>query len=390
MIKRILLPYAGTSVGGSYISSAEVAGYIQRNLQLQCQVLLPERNSNDAIFRREGLIPHHYHFGAIRVSRVQQTIGFRLKLQALPSHLMMLKIAVSQLRRLRPHLVHINDGRTFFPWALAARSMNIPVLWHVRGVAGNSYLDRFRLNLSNQLIFVSDAIRNRFGDTIKQPHKTIYNAVNLERFHPPDDRGIAKEKLGLKSDRTTIGFVANLLPFKRPEWAIRTVLELVSKGNNVDFVWCGSDPSGGAYENRLRKMVVEAGMGQHFHFLGYRSKIEEVMQALDLLLVTSTAKGEGFPRVVIEAMACGAAVISTRCGGVAETIEDGRTGILVEADDYPAIIRAATQLITQPNYCRKLSEKAVANIRSRFSLSQIGQQVGMVYKHLLEQYDNNE
>lgn len=124
-------------------------------------------------------------------------------------------------------------------------------------------------------------------------------------------------------------------------------------------------------------------MTPYFHFLGFCPEVEKVMQAIDILLLTSTAQGEAFPRVVIEAMACSTAVVTTRCGGVAEAIENGRNGLIVEADDFPALLNATEQLITQPDYRHQLAQTAVADARARFSLSHVSQQVKQVYDFLL-------
>jgi glycosyltransferase involved in cell wall biosynthesis len=174
-----------------------------------------------------------------------------------------------------------------------------------------------------------------------------------------------------------------LIWYKRPEWAVEVVITLRRAGYSVIFVHCGADSTAGDYERRLSQMVAEAGMATHFHFLGYCAEVEKMMQAMDILLLTSTAKGEAFPRVVIEAMACGTAVLSTRCGGVAEAIDNGRNGLIVEADDYPALLRAAERLVTQPDYRSELAETAVADACARFSPEKIGLQVSQVYEQLL-------
>jgi D-inositol-3-phosphate glycosyltransferase len=381
-----LLPFAGTSVGGSYVSSAQVAGYIQQHFGYECRILLPERGRNVQLFQLAGLTPSYYRLGQERVARLRQTRGLRPKVVALPAHWSMVRTAVTQLRHHQPQLVHINDDRSFLAWALAARYLRIPALWHIRNADGNKYLDPLRLRLADYLIFVADAVRQRFAPRAAlPPNTTIYNAVDFERFHPvtADTRQRLQIELGLPRTSLLIGLIANLLPRKRPEWAVQAVIDLRRQGHDVHLVWCGSDPSDGIYANQLRQMVAQADMELYFHFLGYCAEVEKVMQAVDLVLLTSKAKGEAFPRVAIEAMACGTAVLSTRCGGVAEAIDNGRNGLLVEANDYAAFFKAAEQLVENPEYRLQLAETAVATVRARFSLSQISQQVCQVYDQLL-------
>ncbi len=78
-----------------------------------------------------------------------------------------------------------------------------------------------------------------------------------------------------------------------------------------------------------------------------REPVDAIVRALDeawLLLLPSRA--EGTPRIVLEAMCRGRAVVGGRVGGIPDVVEDGVSGILVDPDDVAGIAAAATTLLT--------------------------------------------
>lgn len=78
-----------------------------------------------------------------------------------------------------------------------------------------------------------------------------------------------------------------------------------------------------------------------------REPIEAIVRALDdawLLLLPSRA--EGTPRIVLEAMCRGRAVVGGRVGGIPDVLEDGKSGMLVDPDDIEGIVGAVTGLLS--------------------------------------------
>jgi glycosyltransferase involved in cell wall biosynthesis len=61
-----------------------------------------------------------------------------------------------------------------------------------------------------------------------------------------------------------------------------------------------------------------------------------------------SSRSEGLANVVLEAMACGTPIVSSRCGGAEEVIEDGRSGLLYDVGDIDGLARALEVILTQP------------------------------------------
>lgn len=379
-MKSVLFPYTHTAVGGSYISSSLLVKYLHGLPDWDVRVCLPERGLNAPFFEFDGFRPDYLG------TEVMGKSGLRHKsfTRRLPAHIQAYRLATSYLRDHRPNLVHVNDTKTQLLWGWAARRLKIPVVFHVRNV-GKTGMDRYCLPFADQLILVSDAVRGRLkGYRTLPPHETIHNAVDFDTFYPPQNREAYRARLGLDPGRLTLGFVGNLLSRKRPEWAVRAAIDLLERGSDVQLAVVGEDKSDDrGYEGRLKVMVEEAGVSKHVHFLGYRDDVPEVMRALDVLLLASTAKGEGFPRVVIEAMAAGVAVVATRVAGVPEALTDGVSGVMVDPDDYGAFARAVRTLAEDGALRQDVARRGHEEALARFSVETYGERVIAVYDKVL-------
>jgi glycosyltransferase involved in cell wall biosynthesis len=81
---------------------------------------------------------------------------------------------------------------------------------------------------------------------------------------------------------------------------------------------------------------------------------------------------EGFGIVALEAAASGKPVVATRVGGIADAVEDDKSGILVAAGDYRGLSRAVTALLRDGPFSAALGEFGRCRVREKFSWLGIG------------------
>jgi glycosyltransferase involved in cell wall biosynthesis len=111
----------------------------------------------------------------------------------------------------------------------------------------------------------------------------------------------------------------------------------------------------GSEEARLKGLCQELALGEAVRFLGFRANPFQCMAAADVFALSSA--WEGFGNVVVEAMACGAPVVATRCPyGPEEILERGTYGELVEVGDVEALARGILGLLGDPARRARLAE----------------------------------
>ena len=85
-------------------------------------------------------------------------------------------------------------------------------------------------------------------------------------------------------------------------------------------------------------------------------------------VVGSDADRDGLPNVLLEAMACGVPVVSTRVAAIPEAVEDGVNGLLVPPADPEALAEALVRMIRDPELAAALGARARASLEERFEL----------------------
>ena len=108
-------------------------------------------------------------------------------------------------------------------------------------------------------------------------------------------------------------------------------------------------------------------------YLGWADDIRVPMARARVYVLPSYR--EGMPRSVLEAMAMGRPVISTRAPGCSDAVEDGYTGLLVPVADSEALARAMVRLIENPTLAEQMGRAGRRRVVDRFDASRVGEHV---------------
>lgn len=256
---------------------------------------------------------------------------------------------VRLLRRERPDIVHSHSWGTLCEGYVAARVAGVGLFIH--GEHGtmelrprNVRVQRWVWSRADQILSVSSTLADRMAEEIGIPRervRVILNGADLARFRHYG-RSVARGQLQIDDNCFVVGTVGRLVPVKDHAALLEALGLLVIRGVRCQALIVGDGPLGPA----LRAHAERLGLGAVVRFLGSRSDVERVFQAIDLFVLTSSS--EGLPNTVLEAMASGLPVVSTDVGGVAELVEQGKTGILVPSGEPVAIADAIAALADDP------------------------------------------
>ena len=223
---------------------------------------------------------------------------------------------------------------------------------------------RRALKTIDMVVAVSDAIRNEvIAKRGAPPEKmqTIHYGVDIQKYKISDGKA-KRAELGVGDDEILFGVNARMTVQKGHVYLVEAAKEVVQRYPRVKFALAGDGPLRGTIENQIN----EAGLQQHFLFLGFRKDIVELLNAYDMFILPSL--WEGLPNVVLEAMSCGKGVIATAVDGTVEAVNDGETGLLVPSKNPKALAQALLKVLDNPDLIKSMGEKSRARIEAEFTI----------------------
>jgi len=198
-------------------------------------------------------------------------------------------------------------------------------------------VNRLLLGRKDRLFGVGKRVRLALIDNEGFPRDrvgVIYNGIDIDGFG--DTRRVREEvrhELGLRPGDFAIVQAARLQPVKDHATAVRAMARVAAIRTDVRLFLAGDGPLAGEIDDLIGRLGLEAQVVR----LGVRSDVKRLLGAADLVLMSSLS--EGIPLSLIEGMAAGLPVLATRVGGIPEMVEEGRTGLLVAAEDDEAMAR---------------------------------------------------
>jgi glycosyltransferase involved in cell wall biosynthesis len=207
------------------------------------------------------------------------------------------------------------------------------------------------------------------------------NGIDLEAW----DRERARPcPLEFEPGRFHVGLVGRLEPQKN-HGLLLEALSRIGPERLADWrVWFVGAASGGeAFAGRLRAEVAGRGLARIVQFVPLQRDVAAVLQGLNVLALPSSY--EGFPNVLLEAMACGVPSVAAAVGDVPNLIEDGVTGLLVDALDADRLAAALLDLRGRSEAeRRRMGERARAAVEARYRMPVVAARHLELYRRLCE------
>ena len=335
---------------------------------------------------------------AIRVETVAGLEArFTLRVDRLFRYLRSFYEVISQVRQsvitIKPDLVHANSIRSGLVATAATIGLGTRVVWHLHDLLPRHPLSTaircfVLLSSRTQMVAVSEAVAINFRGAffpLQRRISVILNAIDLDKFYPNLNGGQKqRDDLNLSNAETLIGIVGQITPRKGQLELLRAFAQVLVDVPSAMLLVVGAPlfNGDGEYLELLKRTARELGIEHRVRMPGARSDIASIMQALDLLVINSTA--EPFGLVALEAMACGTPVLATATGGLPEIIEHGNDGWLVPLRDEKSLVVAMVNLALQPALRRRLAEHGKKRVASRFSADRYLTELQSFYRSCLK------
>ena len=177
-----------------------------------------------------------------------------------------------------------------------------------------------------------------------QKIRLLPNFTDVDRFRSVT-RMDARKKLNLPASRKVALFLHRIAPRKGAHFLPEIARRVVKEAGPVTFLVAG----GGPYLEELRRRVEAEKLSAFFDFRGWvpNKDVPDYFRAADLYLMPS--EEEGFPRVLLEAMAAGCPFIAFDVGGVRDILPKSMAGCMVERCDVRVFARKSAKALGDPD-----------------------------------------
>lgn len=283
------------------------------------------------------------------------------------------------MRQYRPHIVHSRNWGSIEA-VFAARLAGVPVVIHSEHGYELDMLEGLplRRRLVRQAAYgMSDAVMTVTSELRKYHARQVWfyqdrigvlhNGVDTGRFAPrPALQAELRQKFGIPASSLVLGSVGRLVPIKDHLTLLKAARILADRGIDLCVLVAGDGPE-------LSHLQSEAGaspsLSGRVRFLGAVGNVPEVLNALDVFVLTSLS--EGMSNTLLEAMSTGLPVVATRVGGNLELVEDGCSGFLVAPGKVAELSSLLECLAKDPSVRRNTGTMARQHVLELFSLEQM-------------------
>ena len=272
-----------------------------------------------------------------------------------------LKLA-ALFRRWKTDILHTHDPKTLIYGAPAARLARVSHVVHtchgniIPPFSRAAFAFRTAFRCADAMVCVSDGTVQQMVEIGIDPRRIriILNGIDTSVFRfvgpKPGGSGVTVARLSPEKD---IGSLLRAMAIIRQTCPTFT-LEIAGDGV------CKAD---------LLVMSRDLGIESQVRFLGQVRDVRAVLENASLFILPSLT--EGVSLTLLEAMACGLPVVSTRVGGTPEVVVEGETGLLVPPGSPEELAKSILKLLQEPEHSREMGVKARRRLEDIFNIRQM-------------------
>lgn len=296
------------------------------------------------------------------------------------------------LKEIKPDILHLNSSKAGVIGAVAGKHCNIKkIIYTVHGFVFEEPLpiwkklfyywaEKFSAQYKDTLICVSE-FDHQIGIQKKiAPEKkliTINNGISEINFLSKE---MAKQKLFtsnqqlVTSNQPLVGTIAHFYPTKGLIYLVQAAKIVIERLPETTFAIIGDGQQRKLLQTKIKKLH----LAKNFLLLGAKNQAWQYLPAFDIYVCCSVK--EGFPFSILEAMAAGLPIVSTKVGGISEMIQNEKTGLLVEPAKPQNLAEAIIKILKNKNLAEKIGYQAQIEVKQKFSLTKMITETEKIYQ----------
>lgn len=303
------------------------------------------------------------------------------------------------IRAYRPDIVHTYTSKAGLLGRLAATVARVPIVVHtIYELPQNSttsvWTQRFYRALEtlaagwcHHMTTISRVNQKQIlKERICRPDRLTLIPVGLalENYVPSTEREVVRQGWDLPADAIVLGMAGRLEAAKGHSDLLQALAFLAPSHPRLHLVLMGT----GHLLPALTEQVRTLGICRRVHFLGWVDDLVSDIAALDIFVLSSRYEGLGV--VLLEALALGVPVVSTRVGGTQDFVDDGVTGLFSPPNDPTALAQAIEQMMGNPEQARRMAQAGREKVFQEYDVREADQRTLDLYHTLYSRMFDNK
>ncbi len=260
------------------------------------------------------------------------------------------------IKKIKPGIIHVQGLYMAIPAVLAKIILNVPYIISGRGSdVYNSWpyktiISKLGMQHAKISIALTQNMKNEMQKISNKKIIVVPNGIDTKIFN--NTKYNSRKKLFLDIKMKIILFVGRLEPIKGLKYLIKAIDILKFKETNLKLLIIGD----GTELQELKVLIKNLKLERYVIFLGKipNELIPVYMAASDIFVLPSIS--EGFPVVILEAMATGLPIVTTKIRGLEEIVVNGVNGFLVEPKNHIQLSKKITILLNDEKLSKKISK----------------------------------
>jgi len=245
-------------------------------------------------------------------------------------------------------------------------------------------MDNVTSLFNQKVIAVSHAVKRDLMEQGVDSTRIVVVQNGLDSNRGGGNNQGTRGRLKRNGNHPIVGTITRLSPQKDIPTFLKMASLIMKDVPKAQFLIVGD----GEKRGELQDLAHELGLGNHVRFLGYRKDVPDLLRTFDIFALSSL--WEGLPIVILEAMAAEKPVVATAVDGVAEVVEHGTTGLLVEPQRPDLLAKSVIELIRHPNRAERMGKRGRERLERYFSIKRVINTVEQIYvSQMLNKMPNN-